>query len=189
MGIQRSIALKSAALLTASLMLTGCVNSTVREWALIGAATGAAAGGGVGYLISDKDLLGSSPTPEGGDVSLERGTTIAVGLAMGAVLGLVVGSMIGHHRYDPVQEAWEAQQERNAGGVQVNVDLGGSGGTTGMSAEDLGMDPDDMAAMEEDVGDDSDDDEDQDEEESTDDSDDEVDDSGDEDEESLDDDL
>ncbi|MDH5675823.1 MAG: hypothetical protein OEZ06_27105 [Myxococcales bacterium] len=68
--------------------------------ALVGGLAGVAAGGTVGVLISDEQLLGSSSSEESGDVALPRTGSIAAGVLVGAVVGTVVGAMAGHRAED-----------------------------------------------------------------------------------------
>jgi hypothetical protein len=82
------------------LLLGGCASYHVQRGALIGALSGAALGSGVGYMISDESLLGSDDSGPGGDTSLPKGSSIAVGLAIGVVAGGIVGAMVGHRRDD-----------------------------------------------------------------------------------------
>jgi len=79
-------------------LCSGCVASSVRNGALIGAGIGAVGGTGVGYALSNEDLLGSGDSPEHGDTSLPKGETILAGLAIGTAVGAIVGAMVGHQR-------------------------------------------------------------------------------------------
>ncbi|MDD9944650.1 MAG: hypothetical protein OXU20_26630, partial [Myxococcales bacterium] len=137
MGLKRAFAVLGTAL-----VLSGCVNSSVQQWALLGAASGAATGAGAGFLISEPDLLGSPATPETGDVAIDSNAGIVGGLVVGAVFGAIIGSIVGHHRYDPVEEAYEEQLE-----AQLTL-TGGDGEPGEFSDEDLGVDLGDLEGLE-----------------------------------------
>ena len=79
-------------------VLGGCVSTTVRDSAAVGALAGAAAGAGLGVLLSDEDLLGSPAKPETGDTSIDSGMGVGAGLAIGALFGAIFGAMSGHIR-------------------------------------------------------------------------------------------
>lgn len=84
-----------------AVLSSGCVSSSVRNGALLGAGIGAAGGAGVGYALTDEKLLGSSNDPGGhGDTSLPKGGTILASLAVGTMVGAIVGAMVGHQRED-----------------------------------------------------------------------------------------
>lgn len=85
-----------SALLALVPLMTACVSSQVQTGAVIGALSGAAAGGTVGVLISDEDLLGSPATKDTGDVGVDSAEGIGTGVLLGAVFGAVVGAMAGH---------------------------------------------------------------------------------------------
>lgn len=74
---------------------SGCVSSATRNGALIGAGTGVVLGAGTGALVSSDDLLGSGPSKDRGDVTLEVGPSMLAGAIVGGVLGSVVGAMFG----------------------------------------------------------------------------------------------
>jgi hypothetical protein len=88
----------------ALILLGGCASSHVQKGALIGVLSGAALGTGLGYAVSNEDLLGSDENGPGGDTSLPRGGSIAAGLAIGVVVGSIVGAMVGHGRDDGFEE-------------------------------------------------------------------------------------
>ncbi len=89
---------------------SGCASAYVNRGTLIGALSGAAAGAGVGYLVSEPDLLGSKSGDGRGDIALDTGESVLAGAAIGLVFGAIVGAMAGHGRDDglepppPVQE-------------------------------------------------------------------------------------
>ena len=91
---------RSLVLVLLILVLGGCVSSRVQTGAAYGALAGAAAGGTVGFLITDEDLLGSPATPDTGDTSISRGGGLAASLAIGGVGGAVVGAMVGARHDD-----------------------------------------------------------------------------------------
>jgi len=88
----------------ALMLLGGCASSHVQKGALIGALSGAALGTGLGYAVSNEDLLGSDENGPGGDTSLPRGGSMGAGLAIGVVVGGIVGAMFGHGRDDGFEE-------------------------------------------------------------------------------------
>jgi hypothetical protein len=102
------------------MLLGGCASSHVQKGALIGALSGAALGTGLGYAVSNEDLLGSDVGGPGADTALPRGGSIASGLAIGVMVGAIVGAMVGHGRDDgfeerpkpPELEASRAQQQQ-----------------------------------------------------------------------------
>jgi hypothetical protein len=82
---------------------SGCASAYVNRGTLIGALSGAAAGAGVGYLISEPDLLGSESGNGRGDIALESGESILAGATIGLVFGAIVGAMAGHGRDDGLE--------------------------------------------------------------------------------------
>lgn len=89
---------KTGCVVLTLVVLGGCVSTTVRDSAAVGALAGAAAGAGLGVLVSDEDLLGSSAKPETGDTSIDSVAGVSAGLAIGAVFGAIFGAMSGHIR-------------------------------------------------------------------------------------------
>ena len=83
--------------------LSGCTSAYVNRGTVIGALSGAAAGAGVGFLISDPDLLGSKSGEGRGDIALDSGESILAGAAIGLVFGAIVGAMAGHGRDDGLE--------------------------------------------------------------------------------------
>lgn len=104
-GKMRDMKAKLLCCAVAAWFLAGCATSRAPAGAVIGAGTGAALGLGLGYLISDEDLLGSPAKPETGDTSLPPGGSMLAGLAIGAVVGGIVGAMVGHQQDQPYGEA------------------------------------------------------------------------------------
>ena len=99
--------MNTAKILSCSLVLMllgGCASSHVQKGALVGVLSGAALGTGLGYAVSNEDLLGSDDSGPGGDTSLPRGGSVVAGLAIGAVVGGIVGAMVGHGRDDGFEE-------------------------------------------------------------------------------------
>jgi uncharacterized protein YcfJ len=98
------------ACVTALIVLSGCASGQVQRGALIGAASGLVAGGTVGVLISDKNLLGSRTDDNSGNIALPRGGTIAASLLVGTMLGAIVGAMVGHQRDDGYEQPQKPAQ-------------------------------------------------------------------------------
>ena len=92
-----------ALLLTTVLAVSGCTSAYVNRGTLIGALSGAAAGAGVGWLISDDELLGSKSGDGRGDIALDSGESILAGATIGLVFGAIVGAMAGHGRDDGLE--------------------------------------------------------------------------------------
>jgi hypothetical protein len=82
------------------LLLGGCASSKVTTGALVGALSGAAVGTGLGYVLSEPDLLGPDNEGAGGDTSLPVGRSTLAGGAIGLLVGGIVGAMVGHQRDD-----------------------------------------------------------------------------------------
>jgi hypothetical protein len=93
------------------LALGGCVSSAVQKGTVIGAASGAIAGAGLGALVSDKDLLGNTANKQNGNIALDPATSISAGAVIGAVFGGIVGAMIGHHYAAPEQPEASTQAQ------------------------------------------------------------------------------
>lgn len=130
--------------------MTGCVSSTVREWALVGAAAGAATGAGIGFAVSDESLAGSSSGPVmAGDSRLEPGTTILGGAIVGVLLGGVIGAMIGQQRHDPLQESLDERLADEEKAEEAAEEARAQGGDSlELDAAALGMDPEDLEMIE-----------------------------------------
>lgn len=88
--------IKAMVVVSCVLGLGGCASGPVVKGTLIGAASGAALGAGVGVLVSNDKLLGSPETARSGDLSLDKGPTIGAGALIGVAVGAIVGAMIGH---------------------------------------------------------------------------------------------
>jgi hypothetical protein len=88
--------IKAAVVVSCVLGMAGCASGPVAKGSMIGAASGAALGATTGVLISSPSLLGSPTSEISGDLSLDKGPTIAASTLIGVVFGAVVGAMIGH---------------------------------------------------------------------------------------------
>lgn len=86
------------------LLLGGCASSHVQKGALIGALSGTALGAGLGYTLSEPELLGSGSGSKSGDTSLPVGSSTLAGAAIGLMVGGIVGAMVGHQRDEGYEE-------------------------------------------------------------------------------------
>lgn len=105
--------IKAAVVVSCVLGMAGCASGPTVKGALIGAGSGAVLGATTGFLISDPDLLGSPTTEVSGDLSLDKGPTVAASSLIGVVFGAIAGAMIGHGYEEPgeVQPAAASQAQ------------------------------------------------------------------------------
>jgi hypothetical protein len=92
--------IKAAVVVSCVLGMVGCASGPTVKGALIGAGSGVVLGATTGVLISSPSLLGSPTSEISGDLSLDKGPTIAASTLIGAVFGAMVGAMMGHGHED-----------------------------------------------------------------------------------------
>jgi hypothetical protein len=114
--------IKAAVVVSCVLGMVGCASGPVAKGTLIGAASGAVLGATTGVLVSSPSLLGSPTSEISGDLSLDKGPTIAASTLIGVVFGAVVGAMIGHG-YDDGSEAQPTAANEQGGQNAQNAKL------------------------------------------------------------------